>query len=110
MDFDRNIFDLCSFCEENIDKFAVTCYNSNCKFCDLVCAKLYYDNVEKIKINIKEYNQLYINNQLSNQDKNMFEKLSMTSFYMFPIYKLDEYADKKEAKKLYSKSILMMKK
>ena len=110
MDFNKSLDSECSFCKESIKLIPVKCLQSKHKFCDIACAKLFYDNIEKIKINIKDYNMYYSNNQLSSKAKNIYEKMDSTIFTMLPIYMINPEDDKKEAKKRYVKMILMMKK
>lgn len=110
MDFSRSLYDKCSFCNDTINDFYVSCLNCDCKFCDIACAKLYYDNVDKVKINLKDYNTHYVNGQLSSTESSIFEKVATTSFYMLPIYKIGDDIDRNVAKQNYQKMLLMMKK
>lgn len=108
MDFDKSLNSKCSFCGSCIKLTPVECIGQKYKFCDIACAKLFYDNVEKIKVNIKEYNMYYSNNQLSVKAKYIYEKMNSTIFSMLPIYKIQIGDNKKEAKKRYAKMIVMM--
>lgn len=89
MDFDKSFSMNCTLCNSKINMTPITCHNCPHKFCDIACAKLYNDNFEKININIKEYNMYYINNQLSNKAKQLYEYTHHTIFHMLPIYRID---------------------
>lgn len=107
MDFNKSLGSVCSFCGKAVDLAPVETVDKKCKFCDIVCAKLYYDNVEKIKINVKEYNMHYINNQLSTTAKRIYEKMNSTLFDMLPICMMTMNDDVNEVKKSYTKMISM---
>ena len=108
MDFDKSLDSKCSFCGSSIKLAPVECIGNKCKFCDIACAKLYHDNVERIKIKVKEYNACYTNNQLTAKAKRIYEKMNSTLFDMLPICKIELGDDLAEVKKNYAKMLTMM--
>ena len=77
----------CSFCGKKIKFMPLSSVDKKLKFCDLVCAKLYYDNKEHFAINRIEYNNYYINDQLSKKAKEVFGRVGSILFKQLPIYK-----------------------
>lgn len=110
MDFDKSLDDKCSFCGESIKLTPVECICNKCKFCDIACAKLYYDNVERVKIDMKKYNMYYSNNQLSPTAKTIYEKMNSVMFDMLPICKINVEDNISEMKMKYMKLLMMMRK
>lgn len=108
MNFSGSLFNTCSFCNASIKCGELKSFDGKL-FCDIVCAKLYNDNVEHIKINIREYNKLYNSNQLSSQAMSLLEKIKIYSFEMLPYYKIDDLNDIDESKKHYKKIMSMLK-
>lgn len=88
MDFNNSLDVLCNFCHQPIAFASVDTYSGE-HFCHLACAKLYYDNVDKIKLNFRLYQRAYTNQQLSPLAVNIYEKLEGTLFNMLPIGKCD---------------------
>lgn len=76
----------CSFCKKKIKFMPLSSIDKSLKFCDYVCAKLYYDNVNKFEINKKEYNNYFINDQLSKKAKEIYNKIGGVIFKQLPIY------------------------
>ena len=87
----------------------VECIDNHAKFCDIVCAKLFHDNISNVKIDMKKYNMYYTNNQLSSPAKKIYEKMGSVMFNMLPICVVDVDDDVEEMKNRYTKMILMMK-
>lgn len=76
----------CNFCDKKIKFMPLTSTDKKLKFCDIVCAKLYYDNVKQIEIDRNEYNNYYINEQLSKKAKDIYSKVGGTLFKQLPVY------------------------
>lgn len=99
----------CDFCKKKIKFMPVHTIDRTLKFCDLICAKLYYDNVKKITINRLEYNNYFINDQLSKSAKEIYNRVGKVLFKQLPIYvqlQTDEaYGSPELMKKKYNKII-----
>ena len=76
----------CDFCKKKIKFMPLTSLDKSLKFCDYVCAKLYYDNVNKFEINKSEYNNYYNNDQISKKAKDIYNKVGKILFKQLPIY------------------------
>ena len=81
----------CAYCDGNIHSmpFEATDVNGEClDFCDIICAKLYNDNVSTIKsFNKKIYDDYIRNNVLRNSSKKMYTILNYIDFNFLPISK-----------------------
>lgn len=59
------------------------------RFCDLVCSKLYSDNIsEIINPDMKEYRSLYLSGKLDKKSKLIYDKCCTRLFQQLPTYKL----------------------
>lgn len=86
MDFSGTLNTTCSFCNQQINLASLDSFDGH-HFCNVVCAKLYYDNIQQIKIDMSNYRNLYKTKQLSKLAIDTYEKLNGTIFYMLPISK-----------------------
>ena len=77
----------CSFCHKDIKFFPAQSIDGKLNFCDIICAKLYYDNVEQFTLNVKKYNNYYNEGELSKKAKDIYEKCRFVLFEQLPIYK-----------------------
>ena len=97
----------CSFCNKKIKFMPLSSIDKSLKFCDIICAKLYYDNVGKFEINKTEYNNYYINDQLSKKAKDIYNKVGAIMFKQLPIYSPlindEAYGNPELMKKKYTK-------
>lgn len=109
MNFNQEFDNKCSFCERAISFMPVKCFNCEHQFCDLVCAKLYYDHIENIKPDMNEYHLAYLRKQISKQAYEIYEKLSGVIFYMLPNSKGMNINDRVEAHNAYTKILLRIK-
>jgi hypothetical protein len=82
----------CDYCSSEIINSPLYSMNGE-RFCDVVCAKLYNDNIEPIDINIEEYNQLYNHNLLSESAKDIWNKLGFINFKLLPRYIVNSDSD-----------------
>ena len=99
----------CNFCKKKIKFMPVNSLDRTLKFCDIICAKLYYDNVEKFEINRNEYNNYYINDQISKKAKEVYNKVGGVMFKLLPVYAPNEkdeaYGDVELMKRKYFKML-----
>ena len=111
MDFGGSLNAECSYCGQPIVLAGLNTFDDRHHFCHLVCAKLYYDNVEKIKVNMTQYQKMYSSHQLSQLATEIYDKLNGTLFYMLPVSKTpsDSPDDRIAAKEFYINSFLFMK-
>ena len=104
---DSCLNDKCSFCGKVIKMFPASNSDNTLKFCDLICAKLYYDNVQHFLFDVKRYNNYYNEYQLSDKAREVFDRCRFVMFEQLPVYrplKTDEtYNDPKLMKKIYDK-------
>lgn len=85
----RSFVNICSFCGKEIQLSPMKCVNSNYTFCDICCAKLYYDNIDKVVIDYQDYHECYRTNQLSALARRIYESTESCLFEMLPICKVD---------------------
>ena len=77
------------------------------KFCDIVCAKFFNDNVEQIEPDYSTYRIAYLDGKLGKDAKMIYEKCAKHDFQMLVSAKIDTDTfslntdDKKFAKKRY---------
>ena len=99
----------CSFCNKKIKFMPLSSLDKSLKFCDIICAKLYYDNVCKFDINRDEYNNYFNNDQLSKRAKDIYSRVGNVLFILLPIYKPNEtdeaYGDIELMKRKYFKML-----
>ena len=99
----------CSFCGKHIKDFPASSIDGRLKFCDLICAKLFYDNNEHFTLDIKKYNNYYNEGQLSKKARDIFERCNGIVFEQLPIYKPVEtdptHGDAKLMRKIYNKTL-----
>ena len=55
-------------------------------FCDVVCAKLYYDNVQRFTFNAKQYNIYFEQGELTKRAADVFGKARWFVFELMPVY------------------------
>lgn len=108
MDFSNELNTTCSFCGQPISLAPLDSFDGH-HFCHLVCAKLYYDNINQIKVDMSNYKYLYNTRQLSKLAIEVYEKLNGTLFYMLPISKINENDSRVDARNNYVKVLLKMK-
>lgn len=111
MDFAGDLDFDCSFCHASIELAPVRTFDDKHHFCNIVCAKLYYDNYERIKVDMTNYQRMYSSGQLSSLSKELYDKMNGTMFYMLPVYKIEDVEDvnKFDARDYYTAVLLNMK-
>lgn len=99
----------CCFCSKSISKGAplmsinikrnsttnhVTIQRCQCEshhtFCDIICAKLYNDNISPIDIDVANYNKSVANGLVGKKAETIYTKTNGTLFKMLPTYKPDD--------------------
>jgi hypothetical protein len=67
----------------------------NLVFCNFACAKLYYDNIHKIKVNTDDYRVLYIDHKLIDNARNIYDRVydKHKLFEYLPIMKINQPLD-----------------
>ena len=85
--FDRKI---CKLCHKTIRDSGLQSINHDLIFCDLICAKIYSDNIDKINIDYDEYRRNFCNNKLSNKSLDVYKKYKGKFFVELPILKFDK--------------------
>lgn len=109
MDFSGDIDMQCSFCGQLIELAPVNTFDNKHHFCHLVCAKLYFDNIERVKIDMTNYQRLFISKQLSKLSMDIYSKLGSTMFYMLPVSHIDPDDDRGLARDSYITVLMKMK-
>ena len=82
----KDIKSKCNFCKKEIKLFPASSIDGSLKFCDLVCAKLYYDNVQKFTFDVKKYNNYYNEGELNKKAKEVYEKCRFVLFEQLPVF------------------------
>ena len=77
---------VCSFCHKTIKMFPAQSIDSKYKFCDLICAKLFFDNNEHFTLDIKRYNNYYNEHEISKKATDIYERCRYLLFEQLPIY------------------------
>lgn len=95
----------CAWCNKYIKNQPLKTLPFKYEFCDIACAKLYDLNIEKIQLNLKEYNNLYVNNLLTTKSKNIYEITNTCLFETLPFYKIQKNESRTSAKKKYENII-----
>ena len=83
----------CDFCKKKIKLMPVQDTSNTLNFCDIICAKLYYDNVKHFNINIKQYNNYYNEDDLNKKAKDIYSRCRNVIFEQLPVYKPTETDD-----------------
>lgn len=60
------------------------------KFCDFICAKLFYDNFNRITIDITDYKRAYNQNLLDKKARTIYERVGNNYFAFLPTYKVKD--------------------
>ena len=81
---DTTMFKRCAFCNKKIKGMPASSIDKSLLFCDIICAKLYYDNIERFAFNRREYNSFYVNDQLSNTANEIFTHVGGIMFELLP--------------------------
>ena len=82
------LYQCCSWCNHDISEYpshATTENNEALSFCDILCAKLYNDNVEKIEFDFDSFTKAYLNTQ-SKRIKKLYDRCKDMMFEEMPIY------------------------
>lgn len=110
---EQDLYAKCCFCSKTISKGAPlssidskranadqrtviiqTCHDdTTCKhhnFCDIICAKLFNDNISPININITKYNKDIASKLVCKKAEGIFMKTNGVLFKMLPTYKPDD--------------------
>ena len=93
--------DNCDFCKKEITWIPLK--SEELKFCDMVCAKLYNDNVSSIIPDMNEYKQHYLNNLLVPYARKIYE--TCPCFVTMPYMKLEDLP-RPDSKKYYVSILL----
>ena len=81
---DTTMIKRCAFCNKKIKGMSASSIDKSLLFCDIICAKLYYDNIERFTFNKREYNSFYVNEQLSNTANEIFAHVGGIMFELLP--------------------------
>ena len=75
----------CDMCHGKIKDCGLYSLNHNLMFCDLICAKIYSDNIGKIDIDFQLYRNNYISKKLSVSAEKIYQKYKYKFFQQLPI-------------------------
>ena len=107
LEFNVSLRASCSFCGKTIKNCPASSVDGKWKFCDLICAKLFYDNHEHFIFDITRYNNYYNDGQLSKKAASVFELCNDVVFEQLPVYKPlptdASYDNPKLMRKIYGK-------
>ena len=76
---------ICSMCHSKIKDCGIYSLKHDLIFCDLICAKIYSDNVNKIDIDFQTYRNNYISKKLSGSAEKIYQKYKYKFFQQLPI-------------------------
>jgi hypothetical protein len=84
----------CEWCNCVIKGSSVKSSDNSLQFCDVICAKLFRDNILDFgDINSNDYTNSFNNSTLSAKSKLLYELLRDTLFKMLPIKKVDDLSE-----------------
>ena len=75
----------CVMCHGKIKDCGLYSLHHNLMFCDLICAKIYSDNISKIDIDFQLYRNNYISKKLSVSAEKIYQKYKYKFFQQLPI-------------------------
>jgi len=75
----------CSMCHANIKGNGLYSLKHDLIFCDLICAKIYSDNIAKIDIDFQDYRNKHVEGQLSATAEKIYQKYKYKFFQQLPI-------------------------
>jgi len=78
-------YSICNMCHTKIKDCGLYSINHDLIFCDLICAKIYSDNVEKINIDSQLYRNNYVMKKLSSNAEKIYLKYKYKFFQQLPI-------------------------
>ena len=90
---DTTMIKRCAFCNKKIKGMPASSIDKSLLFCDIICAKLYYDNIERFTFNRREYNSFYVNEQLSNTANEIFAHVGGIMFELLPYVHIEANED-----------------
>ena len=80
----------CAMCYGKIKDCGLYSKDHKLIFCDMVCAKIYSDNISKIDIDFKEYRNNFILKKLSTSAEKIYQKYKYKFFQQLPILTINE--------------------
>ena len=103
----------CSYCKSEINEYCIKNLNGNLQFCNIVCAKLYNDCIEKIDLDYGSYQELIDKQLISRNDSKLYNKFNKLGIDFMPtVYGLkinnNKYEDTDQRKQIldnYVKSL-----
>lgn len=95
--------DTCAWCSQRIEGFPFVCDSpqTTLEFCDIACAHLYNDMVERIVPRKRENDKMNTKGLFSPLSARLYNITRSTVFDMLPVYKLDSEYDSVDAKAKY---------
>lgn len=102
----------CSWCGSKIvNATYMKIYIDGCQLydielCDIICAKLYNDNIRKINIDMTDMIEAYRRNLLSIELRKIYSKINGILFEMLPIFMKNDMMTNMEMKQKYKNIIL----
>ena len=81
---------ICAMCHSKIKDCGLYSKNHDLIFCDLICAKIYSDNYEKIDVDFQAYRNNYILKKLSTSSEKIYQKYKYKFFQQLPILIIDD--------------------
>jgi hypothetical protein len=79
----------CSWCDKRIQNDYMHTQNYKKHFCNVICAKLYSDNVERISIDYIDYINAYNNGVLESKYKALYAHTKHLMLEQMPVLKCD---------------------
>ena len=76
---------ICAMCHRKIKDCGLYSLNHDLIFCDLVCAKIYSDNINKIDIDFQTYRNNYVSKKFSVSAEKIYQKYKYKFFQQLPI-------------------------
>ena len=108
--FNTELFLKCGWCAREIRKLCLHGRKKNgmvVPFCDIFCAKLYNDNVQRIVFDFMEYTCLYCKGMLDPQSAKIYQRCKGMLFEQLPIYTFDNGKPRDVVKNEYAKIFML---
>ena len=104
-----DLYPKCKWCNQDIKQYPAygIAYDTRLRipFCDILCAKLYNDNVDKIEFDFDSFTRDYSKTN-PKRLRILYERCSDSLFEELPIYTADNRYSKKEIKDQYERLFL----
>jgi hypothetical protein len=91
----------CEWCHRKVSNSYIHTEDYQKHFCNIVCAKLYMDNVSHIDIDYIDYINAVVNNSLDKKYKSLYKKTKNLMLEQLPVMQVTIHVNREEASERY---------